>query len=54
MQMWQKAYEESKQVGSVSTTASTEFFGTYQDILEAMGLSASTYSATLQLFIKEP
>ena len=54
MQMWYKAYEESKQVGSVSIATSSDFLETCQDILEAMELPTSTYSATLQLFIKEP
>ena len=54
MQMWQKAYEESKRIGSMSTAITPDLLDTCQDILEAMELPDEIYTPALQVFIDKP
>ena len=54
LQMWQKAYEESKRTGSMSTATTLDLFDTCQDILEAMELPNEMYTPVLQVFIDKP
>ena len=54
MQMWQKAYEESKRTGSMSTASTQDLLDTCQDILKAMELPGEIYTPALQVFIDKP
>ena len=54
MQMWQKAYEESKRTGSTSTATTSDLLDTCQDILEAMELPDEIYTPALHIFIDKP
>ena len=54
MQMWQKAYKESKRTKSTSTATTPDLLDTCQDILEAMELSDEIYTLALQVFIDQP
>ena len=54
MQMWQKAFNESKRSGSGSVEDSPDSLLLCQDILESMQSADEMYAAALQLFVKEP
>ena len=54
LQMWQKAYDESKRTESMSTTTTPDLLDTCQDILEAMELPDEIYTLALQVFIDKP
>ena len=54
LQIWQKAYNESKHTGSMSTATTPDLLETCQDILEAMELPNEIYTPALQLFIDKP
>ena len=54
MQMWQKAYKESKRTGSTFAATTSNLLDTCQDILETMELPDEIYTPTLQVFIDKP
>ena len=54
MQMWQKAFNDSKFSGSGSTADSLDKLLECQDILESMQLPDKMYAAALQLFVEKP
>ena len=54
MQMWQKAFNESKFSGSGSSADSPDKLLECQDILESMQLPDEMYSVALQLFVEKP
>ena len=54
MQMWQKAYEESKRIGSTSIATTLDLLDTCHDNLEAMELPDEIYTPVLQVFFDKP
>ena len=54
IQIWQKAFINSKRSGYAFTADSLDNLFICQDILESMQLPDERYVATLQLFVKEP
>ena len=54
MQMWQKAFNESKFSGSGSSADSPDKLLECQDILESMQLPDERYASALQLFVEKP
>ena len=54
LQMWQKAFNDSKFIGSVSSADSPDKLLECYDILESMQLPDERYALALQLFVEKP